>query len=116
MPRPPKSSGIDPHTKKPLPDGVRYRGPKCYEVRKQIHGKKVSQTFPTARAASDGRKALEVDQDRGVFRNPRLADRTTLGALLRTYQIHVLRDDPNREPQDHDGVGLPYVPIPAVLD
>jgi hypothetical protein len=43
---------VDPATGKPLPEGVQYRGPRQYWVRKLVTGKRVARTFATAKQAS----------------------------------------------------------------
>jgi hypothetical protein len=43
---------IDPATRKPLPDGVTYRGPGQYRARKLVDGRRFTKTFTTARIAA----------------------------------------------------------------
>ena len=108
---------IDPATGKPLPEGVQYRGPKQYWARKLVSGKRVAKTFDTAKEASSWRKAVEVDQRRGVFVDMSAAERHSLGSVLRAYQLEVLGDDPDREIIGDDGRPCPYAsfrPAPDV--
>jgi hypothetical protein len=62
-----REPATDPATGKLLPQGVVYRGPGQYLARKLVNGRRVANTFATARAAADWRKSVEVDNKRGVF-------------------------------------------------
>ena len=105
----------DPSTGKLLPDGVQYRGPRQYRARKLVNGKRVAKTFDTAKKADQWLKAVEVDTRRGVFVDTSIADKHKLGSVLRTYQLEVLADDPDRQVPGDRGRTCPYGPMRPVL-
>jgi integrase len=105
----------DPSTGKPLPDGVQYRGARQYRARKFVNGNRVAKTFDTAKKAGDWLKAVEVDTSRGVFVDTTTADKHKLGNVLRSYQLEVLADDPDRVLTDREGKVCPYGPMRPVL-
>jgi len=110
-----REPAVDPSTGKSLPDGVQYRGPRQYYARKLVNGKRVSKTYDTARKASDWLKTVEVDASRGVFVDTTAADKHKLGNVLRSYQLEVLADDPDRVLTDREGKVCPYSPMRPVL-
>jgi hypothetical protein len=98
-----REPAADPATGKPLPQGVTYRGPRQYFARKLVNDRRVAKTFDTAKKAGDWIKTVEVDTSRGVFVDTTAAQRVKLGSVLRSYQLEVLADDPEREVLDDDG-------------
>ena len=110
-----REPAVNPSTGKSLPDSVQYRGPRQYYARKLVNGKRVSKTFDTARKAGDWLKTVEVDTSRGVFVDTTAADKHKLGNVLRSYQLEVLADDPERLLTDRDGKVCPYRPMRPVL-
>lgn len=107
---------VDPSTGKLLPEGVWYRGKDQYLARKLVNGRRVAKTFETAKRATDWLKAVEVDHDRGVFMDTTAAQRVMLGSLLRSYQLEVLADDPDRVVLDDDGNPSSYSPMRPVTE
>ncbi len=107
---------VDPATGKLLPQGVVCRGPGQYLARKLVNGRRVANTFATARAAADWRKSVEVDTKRGMFVDTTTAQKHKLGNLLRTYQLEGLGDDPQREILDDDERPCVYRPMRPVAE
>jgi integrase len=107
---------VDPATGKTLPAGVQYRGERQYWARKLSNGNRVAKTFETAKKAGDWLKTVEVDTSRGVFVDTTAAQRFTLGSVLRSYQLEVLADDPDRTILDDDGKLCAFRPLRPVDD
>jgi integrase len=80
-----------------------------------VNGKRVAKTFNTAKKAGDWLKTVEVDTSRSVFVDTTNADKHKLGNVLRSYQLEVLADDPERVITDRDGKVCPYRPMRPVL-
>lgn len=89
MARKREQPAVDPGTGKPLPDGVQVRPSGGYQARKLVSGKRQSKTFQTAKAAERWLMETAVDHARGVFVDRSLADKTTIGALLKRYRMEV---------------------------
>ncbi len=105
---------IDPETGKPLPDGVSCRGPKQYRARKLIEGKRVTQTFTSARLAGAWLKTIEVDHGRGVYVDRTEAERTTLGELIQRYETEILGEDSEKRGAEKERGHLKIVRQDAV--
>ncbi len=84
---------LDPMTGKQLPPCMRYRGISQYSARKCVYGKRLSQTFPNARLATNWLADLDVDRRRGTFFDPTGAEQNKLGDLIARYQREVLGED-----------------------
>lgn len=96
---------IDSKTGMPLPPGIRERGG-AYQARKKVQGVEHTATFDTVAKAEKWRKKVEVKADEGEVHDLREARRHTLGSLVRTYQIWICGDDPERILLDDDGQPL----------
>jgi len=75
----------DPATGKALPEGITYRGPAQYRARKLANGRRITQTFTSARLAVRWLMELQVDSERGelVDRSARLYRKMRLIQLRR---------------------------------
>ena len=109
-----RKPAVDPSTGKLLPQGVIYRGPGQYWARKLVNGRRVAKTLETARLAGDWIKSVEVDTKRGTFVDTTKAQRHKLGSLLRSYQLEILGDDPEREIVDAEDRPCLYWPMRPV--
>jgi integrase len=109
-----RKPAVDPSTGKLLPQGVTYRGPGQYWARKLVNGRRVANTFENARLAGDWIKSVEVDTKRGIFVDTTTAQKHKLGNLLRSYQLEILGDDPEREIVDAEDRPCLYRPMRPV--
>lgn len=79
------SGRIDPATRKPLPKGVSYRGPKQYMARKVVNDRRVQQTFSTAALARRWLTETAAKAELGQFTDTGSLDRQTIGDLVDKY-------------------------------
>lgn len=76
---------IDPATGRPLPAGVAYRGPAQYRVRKMVNGKRLTETFDTAKLAAARLQAVEVDLQRSEFVDRSILDKITVTEMVERF-------------------------------
>lgn len=81
-----KSENRDPATGKILPKGILFRGPKQYQARKQIDGKRVVKTFESASLARRWRDEKSAEAELGLFRDTAPLDRHTVGSLVERFR------------------------------
>ncbi|MDB5395259.1 MAG: recombinase [Rhodospirillales bacterium] len=84
---------IDPSSGLPLPAGVVYRGPSQYRARKLVNGRRVTQTFTTAKKVARWLAEVEIDAARGRFVDMAEAQRHTLGQVIERYRDEILGED-----------------------
>ncbi|MDN7351675.1 integrase [Acetobacter senegalensis] len=100
------STKIDPATGRPLPAGVEYRGKGQYRARKRIAGgKRIHQTFSTARLARRWLDTTSAKLELGQFEDTRPLERQTVHELVDRY----VREE--MQTRDNDRKGH----IPAIL-
>jgi len=103
--RPGVSARIDPATGKALPRGVTYRGPRQYQTRKVVDGRRVQQTFSTAALARRWLTETAAKAELGQFQDTRPLDTTTISDLVTRYASECMAD------READRTGH----IPAIL-
>lgn len=100
------STKIDPATGRPLPAGVEYRSKGQYQARKRIAGgKRIHQTFSTARLARRWLDTTSAKLELGQFEDTRPLERQTVHELVDRY----VREE--MQTRDNDRKGH----IPAIL-
>lgn len=100
------STKIDPATGRPLPTGVEYRGKGQYRARKRIAGgKRIHQTFSTARPARRWLDTTSAKLELGQFEDTRPLERQTVHELVDRY----VREEMLTRDNDRKGH------IPAIL-
>ncbi|CAP56194.1 putative phage integrase [Gluconacetobacter diazotrophicus PA1 5] len=76
---------IDPATGKTLPAGISCRGPKQYQARKQVDGKRYRKTFSTAALARRWLNETAAKVELGQFKDTSALDKQTIGDLVDRY-------------------------------
>ena len=100
---------LDPATGKPLPAGVQYRGPLQYRARKLIKGKRVAQTFESARRAREWLEATSAKLCEGSYVNRSPLEQWTGGALVKRFNDEVLVVGGERRGAAEDRAHIPAI-------
>ena len=101
---------LDPATGRPLPAGVTYRGPAQYRVRKMVNGKRLTETFETAKLAAARLQAVEVDLRRDEFVDRSMLDRITLRETVQRFIDDKMQPDgPRRGAAEDMGHVVPIL-------
>ncbi|MFS3136171.1 site-specific integrase [Gluconacetobacter sacchari] len=96
---------IDPATGKALPAGIWYRGPKQYQARKQVDGRRIRKTFSTAALARRWLNETAAKVELSQFTDTSALDKETVGKVVQKYADECMAD------RDADRTGH----IPAIL-
>ncbi|MFT8720691.1 site-specific integrase [Acetobacter sp.] len=100
-----KTENRDPATGRPLQRGIYYRGPRQYQARKQIDGKRVIKTFESAAIAKRWINEKSAEAELGLFRDTSPLDKHTVESLVSRFR------DECMEHRQTDRIGH----IPAIL-